>query len=598
MENKVEMIGLDDIKKAIKAYGTEPSAKRLEDILCVSAALSLVEQAEVIKMLADYARIPNGHGMSKAELKSAIKDYIQNPGEVENITGYNGLPVIHLYEDTDIGCQPRLRHEVSDDAFAHIKADDTFVVRGGELGTVRDTGESVFSFEAAETRHITSALARKAVFIEQERKSIEVHANPPHWIAEDILSGQNLSAMPTLKLIVSHPIYAAGDILDFKGFNRESGYYRPESAFVEPIYPDTSEQALEVLKDLFCDFPFESDADYENALAVPLTMILRPNFPPAELVPLCAINAASPGTGKSALAKALFSPLLPTEAAVTPLSNDKEEIRKAVFTKLREGKNYVIFDNLDQNKNLDSGLIASVISEPYHTDRLLGGNSSGTFQNHLVPLYTGNNIQASPELVDRGFLVSLISPAQRSAERDFKHKELFAYARQQRPQTLGALLFMIQKWKAEGEPMSEHRHRMSYWAKCIGGVLTVNGLGEAFLSNMKQFRRETDSESPQWARAFAAIYEKFSDKPWAVKDVFTILSYEKSYYSGRSHVHEKGENLLGKLYTDVPNSDHARRIRVAKLVKTRVGQTLGGFKLESADTHQNRQQYKIIKVGN
>jgi len=485
---------------------------------------------------------------------------------------------------------------VSDDAIDLLKKDENMTRRGDILGIIQASGENAYAWIPAEKRHVTGALSRVADFVRIQEKKTRVLANPPIWIAEDILTSQNLQAFPELKLIIQHPFFWEGEIIDAPGLHKPSGFFRIPSTYIDIAAPETQKDALSVLLDILADVPFAEDADLENALAIPLTMIMRPSFPAGEMVPLAAINAASPGTGKSALAKILLIPMLGGLPAASALSDDKEELRKSVFTTLLEAKNYALFDNLDPKKPLDSGQLASLISEPVHTGRILGGNSSGTFKNLMTCMYTGNNVEASSELVDRGFLVQLESPAERSADRDFKHKEIFQYVLDKRAEVLGAFVYLVQNWIEEGCPQSKHRHRMQYWARTIGGIMEVNNFGKSFLENMMKFRRQSDSESPIWAKAFAAIYEKFGEDPFTIADIFTIVSYKKSYYDNGEHVPAEGENLLGGLYKDIPQSDPSRATRVGMLLKTRVGQTLNNLKMLNAEPYGTRKRYRIEKI--
>lgn len=595
-------ITLAEVKEFIVTYGKNPEAKNLMIILrAVSELDNLVEINDALGELAIHKA---HHNMPltllrkqvdeiKKEAKAELKDQKRKGAEIVA----NDKPKIWLTELFDDGIEEREIPVVSDEAFEHVKNDDTFIVRGGQLGWIKDTGINVFAWQEANENNINSHIVRKASFWTHTDDMPKLIAKPPDWIAKDILHGQRdrLKDIPALNLIVSHPFVHENEVINEKGFHRPSGYYRPESSWCEPIYPESSEAAIALIKDDLCqDFPFESEADFENALSVPITMIIRSAFPQSEMAATCAINAASPGTGKSALAKLLFAMILPNVPTATRISTEDAEITKAFISMLREGKNYAIFDNVGDA--LDSPAFASFTSEPFHTERILGTNSTGTFENKILPVCTGNNIQASPELVDRGFLVNLESPPERSAEREFQHEWLFDYAQKKRAETVGALCFMIQKWIDAGKPLSDHKHRMRYWAKAIGGVLTANGLGEHFLGNMMKFRRQADAESPQWANTFSAIYEKHKDSNWTIGDIFEIVSYKASYYDKGKHYPEVGDNLLGGLYKDTPQSDHTRKIAVGALFKSRIGQTLAGYKLEDVGTYHKVKRYKLTKI--
>ena len=126
--------------------------------------------------------------------------------------------------------------------------------------------------------------------------------------------------------------------------------------------------------------------------------------------------------------------------------------------------------------------------------------------------------------------------------------------------------------------------------------MEANNFGKNFLENMMQFRRQADSESPIWAQVFAAIYDQCGDEPFTIKEIFKIVSYEKSYYHKGQQVPAAGENMLGGLYKDIPQSDPSRARRVGLLFKTRVGQTLNGLKLIEAKPYGTRKRYAIEKI--
>jgi len=553
------------------------------------------------------AKVAPDTGKKKSPPKGESRDPEGHPTQPKPRSTDRPRIVLNHFVHTENGMQieDRVRFEVSDDAVELLKKNPEFMRRGDRIGIIETSGEGSYGWIPAEKSHVTGNLSRIADFFKLffgENKDGEtvvkskVIANPPAWVAEDILISQDLQDFAEIKLIIQHPIMWGGEIIDAPGLHKPSGFFRIPSTFVDLEYPDTPKDAIGVMRDILEDVPFATDADLENALAIPLTMIVRPSFPAGEMAPLFAINAASPGTGKSALAKILLIAMLGSLPAASALSEDKEELRKSVFTTLMEAKNYALFDNLDTKRPLDSGLLASLISEPTHTGRILGGNSSGTFANNMVSLYTGNNVQASAELVDRGILIQLESPAERSSERNFKHKEIFQHVLENRSKILGAFMHLVGNWIEKGCPQSEHRHRMGYWARTLGGIMETNKFGQHFLENMMQFRRQADAESPKWAQAFTAIYEQFGEEPFMISDIFSIVSYKKSYYDKSKHIPAEGENLLGGLYKDVPQSDPTRATRVGLLFKTRVGQTLNHLKLLEDGTYANRKRYRLKKV--
>lgn len=537
--------------------------------------------------------------------KKNVKKRLKKESKVNGF--YRGLPVVSLQEVIDEDTiETRLRPEIADEVMSILKSEDTFVTHGGSLGIFRQSKAGV-EFEIVKTEGMLGLISRKVAIKQIVQRASNVNGNTTHylserfsvqapkWVADDIISNQDYSGIPEFKGIISHPYLYQGNLIDHTGFNKETGYLREPNTKNGLERPSSKEECLDWVKNgLLCDFPFTTECDFENAIGVALTLLVRPDFDAADMSPLFAINAASPGTGKSELAMALTTVALGTIPAVSAIPDNKEEIRKTLFTNLLEGKSYCIFDNVDPNRPIDSGMLASIVSQPKHTGRILNFSKTAELENRMTCLYTGNNIQATPELVDRGVLIQLESPPKRSAERDFKYENLSNHILSERPRYLGALVYMIENWIKSDHQKSSHRHRMRHWAKTIGGILEANGLGEHFLGNTKTFRVQADAESPQVARAFSAIYQQLGEKPWTIEDVFTIISYKQHYYHNGSHHQAEGENLLGDF---IEGRDDKGRARSAGVVmKKRIGQTLNGFKLENAGAFRNRNLFKLVQV--
>ena len=487
-----------------------------------------------------------------------------------------------------------------------LKKKCDLVTHGGRLGRFRESANGLI-FEIVKTETMLGLVSRKVAVKQITQRASNVNggttyylsesfnAQAPRWVADDIINNQDYTDIPEFKGIITHPYLYDSELIDHTGFNKETGYMRQPNTHRELERPSSEKECITWIKDeLLCDFPFATESDFENAIGVALTLLVRPAFDASEMSPLFAINAASPGTGKSELAMALTTIALGSLPAVSAIPDNKEEIRKTLFSNLLEGKSYCIFDNVDSNRPIDSGMLASIVSQPKHTGRILNFNKTAELENRMTCLYTGNNIQATPELVDRGVLIQLESPPKRSHERDFKYENLSSHILAKRQRYLGVLVYMIEKWIASGSAKSKHRHRMRHWARTIGGILEANGLGEHFLGNIKTFRIQADAESPQIARTFSAIYEQLGEKPWTIEDVFTIISYNQPYYHNGSHYPAEGENLLGDF---IRGKDNKGRARSAGLVmKKRIGQTLNGFKLETAGTYRNKNLFKLSQV--
>ena len=97
----------------------------------------------------------------------------------------------------------------------------------------------------------------------------------------------------------------------------------------------------------------------------------------------------------------------------------------------------------------DSAALASCMTSPAYTDRILGKSDSTTVPNRMLMLFTGNNIQLQGEM-PRRILVSRIDPA---TEKPFAREftlDPFSYCRTNRQQMIASALTLIRAFLTHG----------------------------------------------------------------------------------------------------------------------------------------------------
>lgn len=595
---------LEAIYALTEDYKKSPASEMLLGILeHVSRLESPVFQVPVID---DLMRLKHLHKMTKKQIEASIPkvdESIETPeSHFEFKTSIDDKPAIYLQKVDEGEVVVETRDTLSDICYKLLIDQNMLVSRGGMIGYLKKEDFS-WTWEMSTTEQIRGLLTRYARFlnITTSGKGRNVQFNekllpqPPDFIPIDILSNQSTEKLQYLRAILSYPYLYKSEIQNVAGFNAETGIFRtPESVEALDI-PESPEACVDTIKEVLSDFPFVSESDFTAAVSIPLTMMVYPSFKASDMAPLFVISAASPGTGKTELARALGCIVSGRILEETMLSEEKKEIALHVFSKLLTGETYSIFDNVEQDCPVDSGYLASVVTSPFREQRILGQSKIVKCENAMITVFTGNNVQATRELVDRGVLIELDSPAERSSDRTFKYKNLSEHILTHREKFLGAFVGMIQNWIDAGQPTSSHKHRLRNWASVVGGILEVNGIGEHFLKNTLRFLRTADKESSAWAMAFNAIFEKYGEKPFTMDDIFEIVSYHKDYYSDGKHHEANGENLLGE-FIKPARDDHPRKVSVGVLFRKRVGQTLNGMKLTEEPRIRNRKQYKLTKV--
>ena len=323
-----------------------------------------------------------------------------------------------------------------------------------------------------------------------------------------------------------------------------------------------------------------------------------------EPVPLFDVTAAREGIGKSLLACTLCAAVMGYNIATDDLSSNREEIEKAVGGILLAGRESVIFDNVDTDKPLDSGLLASIITQGKRSVRPLGTSQMAVVENRATFCCTGSNVEIKPELAKRMVAIRLADIGIPEKDRKVTIEGIQDYVLKHRARYLSALLRMVQRWIDAGRPEAENTHRMRQWSRVLRGIMQVNGFGEMFLDNTDDVMLSSSPEFTIWSNAFKEIVAQLGDKAvegWTAKEVFQILSYEKEVYAHEDDKDNQrgftrsaqGEGLLNELIGNAP-SDQARKVRVGQLLRKKVGAVYGGFKL--IDTHKSRNGAKLYAL--
>ena len=517
----------------------------------------------------------------------------ERPADAEIPKTVDGLPVVMLSEENGV-VMAKARHVVSDDVGGHLWTNDSIYRRGIFLGTLR-RGEDAPVFVRSEIPSIGGEISRACALMRHSKNGIPSRvANPPSWLCADILHNQAVDKVREVRVVVSHPFFNGENLVAVEGYDSGTHTYLDSSFSVE-MGEHTPESDLLLWKDLLQDFPFEDESDFENAIGFMLTLIVRQGLQVGEPVPLFDVTAAREGVGKSLLACTLCSAVMGYNMATDDLSSNREEIEKAVGGILLAGREAVVFDNVDTDKPLDSGLLASIITQSKRSIRPLGTSQMAVIENCATFCCTGSNVEVKPELAKRMVAIRLADRGIPEKDRKVTIEGIQDYVLKHRERYLSALVRMVQRWIDADKPEAENTHRMRQWSRVVRGIMEVNGFGLSFLTNADAVMLSASPEFTIWTNAFKEIALILGDKAaegWTLKDVFQILSFEKEVYAhekdvkdGKSYTRSaQGRGLLNELIGNASN-DQARRVKMGQLLRNKVGAVYGDFKL--LDTHKS-----------
>lgn len=271
------------------------------------------------------------------------------------------------------------------------------------------------------------------------------------------------------------------------------------------------------------DFPFPTEADKANALALVLTPLVRGLFP---LAPVAVVNGLQMGVGKNKFANVVSIVATGEMAAPLGYNRDGEEQRKVMTSVFRTGRTLMVFDECH---HLEGEHFARAVTSPTYADRVLGGSVMVEFPNRATWMTLGNGVRVEGDMVRRVYQIGMRTEHPNPQDRPssaFRHPDIEGWTMENRATILAALLTLVAAWHAAGRPGPESGTSFGSfegWERVIGGIFRVAGI-PGFLGNMKTFRSDSDYSVGLWEAHFSGLWEHFGDKTFMAKEVATWLA--------------------------------------------------------------------------
>ena len=355
-------------------------------------------------------------------------------------------------------------HRIVDDCAGVLSRCSEIFARSGDLvPVVRDAAPPPGITRPADAPSIRTVpqatlleqLTRVTMFVKFDKRSGSlVQSLPSSTVLAALAARGSWSGVRQLRGILEAPaLRPDGTVIQESGYDAATGFlFVPSHPFPAVASKPTRADALRArdeLLEVVADFPFASDAHRAAWLAFVLTLFARPAIDGC--VPLVAIDATAPGTGKGRLVDATAIIATGREGTKTPLPQDDEECRKRITSLLIEGERLAVLDNISDTialPSLDAALTATV-----WRDRLLGKNASVTVPNLMLWAATGNNLAIGGDLARRTLHIRLESRIEDPENRaDFRHPDLLAWVRAERPRLACAALTILRAHAVAGSP--------------------------------------------------------------------------------------------------------------------------------------------------
>ena len=323
---------------------------------------------------------------------------------------------------------------------------------GQANGVCRDEpSPGVISFD---TPGLVDWCSKIATFTQWDgRKKDLKEVDPPSAAVRAMLSRRGMWSLPALAGFISAPsIRPDGSILDTPGFDCATGlfaHFRKGEFPPIPAHPskDDAARALELLCEVFREFPYTIPAGRSVAVSAVLTALVRQSLPSA---PMHIFTAPRPRSGKDKQLRC--AALISTGALPVTVSQseDEAEFQKRLLGILMDGAPVISINNVE--RPLHSESLCSIITEGTWASRILGSTNLTRVGTAVTLCASGNNLTLAGDLNERAIVSEIDPKCERPEERAFEQDDLEGEVRRRRHELAVAGITVIRAYLAAGTP--------------------------------------------------------------------------------------------------------------------------------------------------
>lgn len=421
------------------------------------------------------------------------------------------------------------------------------------------------------------------------------NVDPPKDVIGIILSRRDTWNFPVLMGIVFAPtLRADGSILQEPGYDPQTGIFL---YFGKWSFPRINEnpsrndalKAMESIKEIFEEFPFDGETDRSVAIAALLTSLVRRSLPTA---PLFGFSAPRMRSGKSLLAKVISLVSMGFQGTVISYDEGKfsdEENRKRYLSILLNAEPIVIIDNIEAP--LRGSTLSIILTEGRWSERILGRNETVSVQNSTLWLATGNNLSITGDLSVRSLICYIDPKMEKPEERSFRYNlEEFVLAN--RSKIVVSALTILRAYYVSGCPTVN----ISPW----GGFDQWNNLIRASLIWLDEadpvssrIRIEEGDEERELLSSFlAACWETVGEREFTLSEIIQeakgeFLFDKKTFANGYPELMEKLVMISG--------GKEVNPRKIGKFLNKFVNRCEGGFQLKKAGKGSSGVLWKVCR---
>lgn len=425
-----------------------------------------------------------------------------------------------------------------------------------------------------------------------ESETFEYEVMPKDTVSGAVLAAQNWPKLRPLIGVVTSPIFRPdGTLLQEPGYDPATSVIYAPKLSLKPVPDSPTVEELRlarrfVLDELLHDFPWvgPSRTNYIGLLVAPLIR----SYLGGALVPMGAIDAASPSSGKTLLTQIAISVYSGyTRAWVS----DDVELRKAITSiLLDQGGAIVVLDNVPKNEVVDQATLSMLLTKSVWSDRILGLSESHRLPNDRVWFVTGNALSIGGDNTSRTVPMRLDAempdPDQRPPSK-FALGDLEEWLTKPGncATVLHHLLVLVRGWIVAGAKTIETPMRtFTPWASATAGFLDWLGT-PGFMTN-RYWLNEGNEEETTYGAFYARWYEILGDRQVKAAELHASALPDGT---GTTQYDWKDTFLVRKRDGQIP-SVHG----LGKMLSAERGNYRGGFRLNAEyDNHGKFWAYSV-----
>jgi hypothetical protein len=308
----------------------------------------------------------------------------------------------------------------------------------------------------------------------------ETPAHPPAWCVSAVYARGEWPGVRHLEAVVEYPVLRPdGTLLLVPGYDPTTGLQlEPDGPLPDILEnPNRSDalRARDELLEVVSDFPFEKLVHRAAWLAALLTPLARFAF--SGPAPLFLCDANTRAAGKGLLLDTISTIVTGQQFTIATYTDDIEELRKRITSLCIQGDRMVLFDNLDGK--FGNSVLDAALTGTFWEDRQLGCNRTVKAPLNMSWYATGNNVAVQADTARRLCHVRLETEEEKPEERsDFRHPNLLAWVRENRPRLLADALTILRAYCRAGRPDQKLKAWGTYegWSSLVRGAVVWIGL--------------------------------------------------------------------------------------------------------------------------